>query len=268
MNIANWVRKYQLAIIGTLLTGAGALGVWLCTNSVGNKLSEALLIAGVLSLTVDVYLKRKLQEDAAKDIFHHLLGLDLPGEIREALKNIVFQARRYRTDMDVRVNASISGQAVLLDVDVRTRVKAASRTDYSQLIQFEESEHPQLIIASATSTTKPKSSYSISNPPLNAKRGEPEVLEWAGNKITLSRGDELQTFAKYSVKRGLDDFWVLFFGEPTIGAHVRVNADDGLQITASLADQVNGDEHIYTKVFITGDHIQVRWKPKATTESA
>jgi hypothetical protein len=43
-----------------------------------HDVGEFLLLAGALTITVDPYLKRKLQKEAAEDIFQHLLGISLP----------------------------------------------------------------------------------------------------------------------------------------------------------------------------------------------
>src|SRR4051794_2107939 len=87
------MHKVPGPIVGAVLSLVGALGIWRCPDSLGTSFSEAFLIAGILSLTVDLYLKRKLQEDTARDIFHHLLGINLPGDLKDKLQKFFFENR-------------------------------------------------------------------------------------------------------------------------------------------------------------------------------
>jgi hypothetical protein len=95
---------------------------------------------------------------------------------------------------------------------------------------------------------------------------EPMVVRWKGGEQQLSKGDELTSYIQYAVKGKDKDFKVISFGTSVIPPiTVRVTASDGLEIFASKADQQNGNEYVYKKVFLTGDHIQIRWKPKLST---
>ena len=83
------MRRNSVWIIGGILVIAGSAGIMRCPSQLGQKFHEAFLAAGVLSLSVDWWLKRKLQEDAAKDIFHHLLGITLPEKLRAKMQKLL-----------------------------------------------------------------------------------------------------------------------------------------------------------------------------------
>jgi hypothetical protein len=263
VNWKNDIWKIPSPVAGAILLVVGAVGIWRCPDSLGLRFSEALLTAGILSITVDLYLKRKLQEDAARDIFHHLLGVNLPDDLREKLKNFLFENKTYGKNVCIDVDATQASDGIVLTVCVSSTIVAASDSEYRQGLWFEESENPKILQASVTSTMTPSISYTEQNPLLARKKDEPAVLEWRGKRVVMRRGDELTSYAKFSLmKQPASGFWVHNFGASVIYPRLRISASDALTITASKADQVNGNEHIYKRVFLKGDHIQIRWKPK------
>ena len=248
-------------IVGVLVVIVGAAGILSCPNSLGVRFSEALFIAGFLSLTVDLYLKRKLQRDVARDIFHHLLGINLPIEIRESIKDSVQQNHVYRRNMEIEARATCIDGSVRLEISISSQVIAATNTTYEHKHLAEDAERPTLLEVSLTSATSPKLNYSYKNVHMEKKDDEPEVLQWR-KKTKLVRGQEVYTYSRFSVEgRGLHDFWTLNFGSPVIHPRLRVYGDEKLTVTASLASHVNANEYFYQKVFVVGDHLQIRWKP-------
>jgi hypothetical protein len=49
---------YKSVAIGAGIAAAGLIGLWRCPSDIGRELCEALLIAGILTITVDPFLKR------------------------------------------------------------------------------------------------------------------------------------------------------------------------------------------------------------------
>jgi hypothetical protein len=262
--LKDWAAKHSSWIWATFLL---AVGLYLIHRwpilGFPHSLGEFLLLAGGLTITVDPYIKRKLQREAAEDIFHHLLGLDLPIEIRETLRDFLLRNRHYRRSaiIEVTVNPLANGTEVEVIVTMRAEVVAVAETVYEQHISFEEAERGTILEASVTSTSHPEKSYTIANPQLDPVADEPMVYGWTGVKIKLKKDECLSSFVKFRMQKPTHDFWMLNFGIATIHPTVRINGNTGLMVTASKADQVNGNECIYRKVFVSGDHIQIRWKP-------
>ncbi len=226
-------------------------------------LAEFCGLAGALTITVDPFLKRKLQQEAGRDIFHHLLGLDLPVEIGETLRDFLQENRFYRKDVYISATVRRDGDRVEVVVEISATVVAVNRVSYCQHIALEESERGELLQASVTSTAFPKKSYSRNGNELELKEcKERMVQEWTGEKIDLTRGEELSTFIKIRLHGPLRDFHTLNFGSSVIHPRVRLEVSDDLEVAIDRPDQTNGNEHIYKKVFLNGDHIQIRWKPK------
>lgn len=260
-----WAGRHSSWIWASLLLAVGAYVVYRWPAlGFPHALGEFLLLAGALTVTVDPYLKRKFQKEAADDIFHHLLGFDLPLEIRETLRDFLLHNRHYRQNaiIDVTVTPLENGSEVEVVVTVRADVVAVAKTKYKQHISFEEAEHGTILEASVTSQSHPKKSYTKTGPPLSSVPDEPMVYGWSGKEIELKKDERLNAFVKFRMQKPIHDFWMLNFGILTVHPIVRLNGNPNLIVTASKADQVNGNEHIYKKVFVPGDHFQIRWKPK------
>jgi hypothetical protein len=259
-----------------LLTALGlAYALWRYPDTRARSLNEALFIAAVLTLTVDPFLKKRLAKEASKDIFHHLLGLDLPPEIRERLKSFVFEQKYYRSALEIDAHAEKKqDHSVHLRVRVRATIVAICDCDYTQILGFEEFENPSIAEVSVTSHLK-EHTYAYPNsqdPTVPVPKGvadEPMVLEWKGKTLRLAKGETLSSFFDFTIQGSEKDFWVQHFGTTTVNPRVRLSASDDLEICASKPERTNGThEYIYERVYVPGDHIQIRWRPRNAASSA
>jgi hypothetical protein len=260
--------------IGCLLVVAGVIGlVWrviaarfgwaCCPDDTLLDLWKALFIAGVVTVAVDPFLKRRLLKEASTDIFHHLLGFDLPVEIRESLRDFLFKNRYYRRNVIIDVHAETTPDGMVeVTWTMHSDVVAVAATEYQQHASFEDAEQARILEASVTSASHPKLNYTERTPSLTPEKNEPMVSAWFGKKIKLKKGDELHSYLKFVTRGPRTGFSVTNFASSTINPRVKVSAGDDLEIYASQSDQRTGDEYIYRKVFVPSDHIQIRWRPK------
>jgi hypothetical protein len=260
-----FIQRNSVWIIGIVIGGLGIWGMWKCPEEIGQKLSEAILIAGVLSISVDVWLKRKLQEEAAKDLFQHLLGMNLPKELRRALQRLIEESAIYRKDVDISVHVEDKDDSVILTVTLDAVNVGAKDSTYRQYLTLEEAYEGKPLYASLRTSKEPV--YALTEDKLCLKEKlpeEPMVWHWEGKEMPIGYDDELIQYTKFTVKRSRKDFYIIFFGRPTIHPTLRVTGSETLNIYASVDDDtsVNGNEYVYTRVFLRGDHIQIRWKPK------
>src|SRR5271163_4569909 len=83
-----------------------AIGVFLIHRLPNGRLvaaiAEALVVAGVLALIVDPFLKRALLVEASRGIFIHLLGFEHRPEVKDKIKEIVFETKLLRRTADLR----------------------------------------------------------------------------------------------------------------------------------------------------------------------
>ena len=262
--------------IGGLLIVAGIVGLtwrliaghfgWVCCpGDAWADLWKAMFIAGVVTVAVDPFLKRRLLKEASADIFHHLLGFDLPVEIRETLRDFLLQNRTYRENVIIEVHAQTASDG-FVDVisSMRWDVVAAAKDEYQQHVSFEDADQGRILEASVTSTTHPRLNYTQTTPSLTPDNNEPMVSAWSGKKIKLKKGDRLHAYVKFVTRGPLTGYSVTNFASSTIHPRVKVPSSADLEIYASQSDQRSGDEYIYRKVFVPSDHVQIRWRPKAT----
>lgn len=260
-----WLKMWMAAL---LLILAALLIMWrIPSNHLVSAASDAILIAGILALVVDPLLKRDLVDDLANEIFQHLLGIDFPPDIRDTFQKALFGLGTYREGTEIEVSVKkLSEDSVVLDVAIRWTIVAAKKTEYQQGMSFEESERGRILQASVTVESNDEDSYSESNPTLTPKADEPMVLEWKANKkIGMRKKDRVSAYLKFTVTKGVHDFFTFNFTDPAINPRVRISSKDDLEINASHPDQINGNEYLYRKVFLPADHIQIRWKPKMSS---
>jgi hypothetical protein len=120
---------------------------------------------------------------------------------------------------------------------------------------------------SATLPEQSKRSYAHNKDlVLKNKDDEPGVLEWLGKPISLAKGETVRTFFRYKLRRGLEDFYVMYFGMPTINPTLRLSYEANIEAAATVPDQRNGNEYSYRKVFLTGDHLNIRWNATDATK--
>lgn len=145
-----WCERYGWYVAGPILMGIGYLvGKYLeprWHSQVITEISIALWIAGILTLTVDPFIKSLARREATRDIFHHMMGFGLPFIIRERLDKIVKETKLYREDVILHIDMSEIGD--LVEFDVQMEFEVANPTKHSLVftptLQFESGEAPGL----------------------------------------------------------------------------------------------------------------------------
>lgn len=258
--IRSWAAQWAGLIEGVFLVGIGLLGYLEAKNPLAGALSEAAVVAGILTITVDPFLKRRLLKEASQDIFHHLLGFGLPLPIQERIKQIVQETAIYRQDMEMTCSLNEVNGGVSLDCELKFKVVNPSyrKRYFKQILQFEKWEYPDLLSVSY-SESRDYGKYA----PLTARKGEEEVLEYQGPAMAIPPHDSKERWFRshFTVRRPIPGFWVQNFGYPTIGFVLRLRSKpEWLRVTATPADTTLGGEWIYRGLFMPGEHIQVRWE--------
>ena len=254
------VKTSYLAI---LLIVCGLVLMTFGGNGVGRTAGEAVFIAGVLTLTVDPYLKKRFQREAAQDIFHYLLGHGLPLDIKTHLRDIVLKTIYYRRDMVILCEPRMDSDSVTLDLDLSWEIVNPGRQEikYNQALQFEESENPVGIAASLVSKKETYTTIPVFVP----MSTEPQVVEWNGEIVDIEpeeRGILYRFSARYTVNLPKRFFHVINFGTPTIGLTVRLrNVPAALEIDVTPAPTQTKTEWVYDRLFMQTDHVQIRWRP-------
>jgi hypothetical protein len=260
-----WLKEYSGAIIGLLLMAGGTLGlIYSPSEGLRRSFSETAIVAGVVTFTVDPFVKRKLIREASKDIFKHLLGMEFPDSIKDALNNQLLKTENYRDHVEMDAHVQTVGESALLTITARSNVVAAKSCTYRQGIMFEECENGVLLEAGLSGHRESGRDYQKSGADLalTEKQDEPMVWEWNGAEVPLRKGEAVRSHFKYEIRRGQFDHFTANFAAPTVQPTVRVSCSDDLEVTASTGNRKTGNTYSYDKVFLPADHIQIRWRPK------
>jgi hypothetical protein len=261
----NWFGEWLGTLIGLAVLGGGVFGLVRGHGDLCYRLSDAAIVAGVVTVAVDPFVKRKLVGEISKDIFRYLLGFELPKAIRDALQDHLFKTANYREDVQIEAEVASVGDHVDVVMTATGKVVAIKDCKYNQYAAFEESEQGQVLGASIQGNRDSSKDYVLTsdNIVLLPKPDEPMVFEWNGATVEMRAGEKLSYRLQTKIQRARFDFLVQNFGAAILGGTiVRVSGSDDLEVTASKSERLTGNEYSYERVFLPGDHIQIRWKPR------
>jgi hypothetical protein len=175
-----WINDWLGAIVGIFLIALGVWGIWKAPeHSFRHQMAEATFIAGVLTVTVDPFLKRRLLKEASKDIFQHMLGFGLPLEIQNRLKDIAFKTNLYRKDMESTCTFEQHANEVRIEFEYRFEIVNPSnhKTPFHQRLEFEKDEKAVLHSVSCSTQSGRYGQGAVLTP-----RKEDEVMIWEGSE--------------------------------------------------------------------------------------
>jgi hypothetical protein len=94
-------------------------------------LGHALIVAGLLSITVDLYLKKRTLREVAGDVSKFLVGYSLPPEVRDRIQDLMHETL-------IRRNSNLRIELVPLDNSEDKQVKLKIElSDEVENISFE-----------------------------------------------------------------------------------------------------------------------------------
>lgn len=253
-----WWDKYSAIIVGPLLIGVGLLVGTLSDAAIVQEFRVALVIAGILAITVDPLIKGKAHREAVRDVFHHILGFNLPLQIRNRLLQIVTKTTLYRDNTALRVALSESGDWLVFDVEMEYEVVNPTlyTVPFGPRLEFEKGEHPTL--KSVTCFGEPN--YG-SGAVLEPKNTEPSVIAYHGRAIDLAPTEHRRFKFEYTMEYPLVlGFYIQHFQYPTIGLALTVKHPASLVVTATPAQSQSDGEWRYTTLFMPGDYMQIKWE--------
>jgi len=230
-----------------------------CTSHFLDDAIVALMIAGILTLIVDPFIRRLARREAARDIFHHILGYSLPLPIREELEGIVRDTKLYRKEVKLRIEMSEDGNFVVFDVEMEFLVANSYYHDLSfePLIQFENGD-----------SGKVKRIIHFGNPNYgNSAQAMPVgnlgASEYKGQPVVVLSGGQEKFKYEYTVKFPTEiGFWFPNFVLPTIGLSLTIKHPDNfiVKATDSQVPSPSGEWIYPEKLWMHGKHLEIVWK--------
>jgi hypothetical protein len=251
--------KYICLILGAL---GGSFLYWAPRDSFRHSLGEAAIIAALLIFLVDPFLKARLLREAAKDIFHHLLGFDQPPEIKKRLQSIVFDTKLFRRDFCMRCSlVPESGNLMRLECECSFDVvnPTSDAISYPHLAQFEKSENPQYRQMTLVSVQENYAKI----PKVTDKADDPWVLEANAGETNIQPSSSHITYrfgTDFSLEYPQEFFHAVHFTHPTIGVTIELLPPVGYEAVASPTKTVAGNTWKYEKLFMPAEHVDIRWR--------
>lgn len=258
-----WMEQYSGYVFGpaliivSLLIGHYIYPIY--PSRLWDEVVVAVMIAGILTSTVDPFMKRQARREATRDIFQHMLGFSLPEVIRERLQNTVEKTKLYRENMTQHIVMSEEGDLVVFNVE--TEFKMVNPTPhavaFSPYLQFERGESASLM--SVTCFEYPNCGENATLSPSNSGIGS---LEFRGKTVNIPpSGGSLRFKYEYLVKYPASlGFWYPNFQYPTIGLALTIKAPSNFAVRATPADNESPGEWRYpNKLFMPGEHLDIAW---------
>jgi hypothetical protein len=279
LSVKKWwernIAKLPYVYISLILWGTAIALYWIPNISyltlhapwlgrIFHPIGESLVVAGVLVLLIDPFLKERLLKEASKGIFHYLLGFDQEPEIQERLKELVFKTTLLRRNYNIKCVLIPENDRMRLDMDVSFEVfnPTTEGQKYIHAAQFEKVEQPKSRGMSLISEAR---SYCKKDVPFEPRKDDVEVLESNAGSLNIEPSSKKISYkfsTKVSLLYPLEFFHAIHVGTPTIGMHVEVIPPEGFRVTAAHFKNMDhiGNIWDYRDLFMPGEHVNIRWE--------
>lgn len=251
-----------------------------------HSLGHALIIAGILGLTVDYYAKKHLIKEAARDIDKYLLGYALPTAMQDTIRE-VRDTKIVRRDWTCTYTISPHperAQHIILATDFSFEAVNIThrRQLYTSELALDRYTSPTIELLSCESNDR-LANYNLSGPALatlvnsyNAANADAATIAIKGRTTELEpKATYERLYYKYRVKYsqiypdiGSDHFQFDLPAIPTIGVCIIVNHPSDFEIQFhSKPEEAGTTRAVWSdpKVFLRGEIITIWWQRKLAT---
>lgn len=274
-----WMRVFFV-----LLIVGGLIFIGCFHGEFVHSLGHALIVAGILGLTVDYYVKRHLVKEAARDIDKYLLGYALPPELQEKIREVrETKVVRRNFVCTYTISPSDSEKKIKLEAHLTFEVEniTSGLQDYTQELALDEHNSP--VIALMCCETNDKSQkYCLEGSALAKQIAEFTKANPGAATVEVSaKKVELQPKSRYSYLNykfharysqtcpeiGSEYFRFDQPYIPTIGVSIVVNHPKGFAINfppERKPEKVEPGKAEWSdsKVFLRGEIITIWWRPE------
>jgi hypothetical protein len=265
-SIPAWITGVFLFVVGALLfIPWRRLEEHPVLQEVAPRLGEALVIAGILALLVDPFLKARLQRDAARSIFEHMLGFDHEPELKAKLRDIVFNTTLYRRDFKLCcdiTSATDSPEMVQLFLTSEYEVfnPSLEKKRYQVPLKFVSAERPaDCEVTQIIGDEQPE----VSHPTLKETDSGYVAANTSEMALEpLSKGNRYRFIAKCRCEAPQNWFHSVHFGFPTIDAVITVKAPEGWSVWVGGQEDKRQSSARWHNVglFMPGDKVEIHWR--------
>lgn len=268
-----WSSLLLIALLGlAALIGAHYMPLaWALGRALAISIGEALLVAAILGLTVDKYIKEFLVREASKDIYKYLVGYKLPEGIQNRLRDLMGTSLIRRNYQVTYTLTPLPSDQMLLDVKYSFLAENVSieAVRYTPKFQAEKHDKPKILeLRCDEKDTRFRKVAGSSGTIGEESTKVPGVIEAIGPEIWLKPGRVYPISGHYQLQVPPDHSDTLSFLYPTVDVTVRVECPkefefviDGAEIETPNMWQFGGH------AFLTNEHTRVRWFKKLSEEA-
>ena len=269
-------RELRLWLLAVLLIGGGLV---LTRTPDWHAAGEAFLIAGVLAVTVDRYVKLRLREEIAHDVFFAALGVHLPRELKEEILAIG-DCKLVRRDLFVTYKLSPHKNTMLVNCETQVAFAMHNLTDQSQPFRHEIAvpDAPSGCVSTPDPITFVKAQ--MSNGAVRYELTSADIvfdesdhgLSW-GKEVRIPPHDSIRFWSTHRQVLPAEFEEPFIFAQPTIGVTVRVDAPREIEHVVifdhRLGNDVESLPHDTWKIdaaFFANTLFRTVWKHVAVSE--
>lgn len=270
---AIWNKPFfSFLLVAGLLFASGLLlssiGFPYLSERFSAALGDALMIASVLGLTVDYFLKERVLRDVSADVSKYLIGYRLPVEVQDRI-HWLLQTHWIRRNFQIRCRLSEVAEArVRLEITVSHELQNITGEPliYQDFMEFERHE-PQRVIEIRCDSDDPKAQYRYADEEVQAreKPDDPGVMQVSGKKVKIppvheAVGRTYRFTTRYVAEYPSHYSDAIHFSRPTINVLLEAECPDTYRFTASGADVAGHNRWEFRRLFLPGENITFRWQ--------
>jgi hypothetical protein len=268
---------FYLGLLGIFLLGFGLIFVnhhYEATNKlivgIFEPLGHAFIIAAILGVTVDLFVKVRLLREASNDIAKYLIGYKLPEEIQDRIKEIM-GATLIRKDVIIHYKMTQSPQnpdKLLVEVKYEHQIEnlTNSTIDYPDQIDFPVHENPTVVEMRCDSNDK-GASYCHDN--VQGDTSIKSIIRFSGDSVPIKPKSKNSNVRyrftiRYSYEKFKNDSDYFAIMMPSIGFALTAEYPDTIEFVGPY-HWINKDRWEDDRAFVRGEHISFRWFEKEPT---
>lgn len=233
-------------------------------------LGHAFIIAAILAITVDHYLKERVLREVSLDVSKYLVGYRLPEEIQNRIRELM-QTKFIRRTFEVRCafEEAQGGKKLKVSISITDEIQniTSETVHYQDMMEFEKHE-PFTIHELNCHSDDISCSYHLGIEELKKVTTENEThFQILGRKVQIapvaeSVGRTYRFQSRYVQIHPSPFSENINFAHPTIGVSVEItDYPKGYSFFVTpKADIVSHHRGEFRRLFLPGEHITISWK--------
>jgi hypothetical protein len=237
-----------------------------------HSLGDALVIAAILSLTVDQYVKWRVLREVTSDISKYLIGYRLPEQLQDRIRNIM-QTKWILRNFQVRIRIIRQGAKLEADVTISESVQniTSETQEYDDFISFSKLERNRVTELRCDGGSR-ESNYHFSETQIQRNEHSGQI-HYAAQSVKIApiadADRDFQFSKRYLAPHTYASREVLTFRVATIGADIQIT-DCPTDLRFYLVPSPDQETHhrwTYNRLFLPGEQIVIQWEREEEAEA-